>query len=219
MRARAIVSWSGGKDCMLALWEVRRELDVAALVTTVTADFQRISMHGVRASLLERQAAALGLALDPVAINYPCSNGEYEEKMRVAFARHQEAGVAKVICGDIFLEDVRRYREERLFGAEACVFPLWKRDSSELARQFLELGFQAVVCCVDTQALEKEFAGRLYDAAFLRDLPARVDPCGENGEFHTFVFAGPLFASPVRFRRGECVLREGRFHYCDLVGE
>ncbi len=218
MKPKALVSWSGGKDCLLALWETRHAFDIAALVTTVTDAFQRVSMHGVRLELLQRQAAALGIPLETIAIGYPCTNAEYEDKTRSAFERWRRAGVAKVICGDLFLEDVRRYREERLFGAEACVFPLWGRPTSELARQFLDLGFQAVVCCVDTKVLPLEFAGRPFDDAFLKDLPAEVDPCGENGEFHTFVHAGPLFAEPVLITCGERVLREERFGYCELVG-
>lgn len=217
MRPRALVSWSGGKDCLLALWEARAHFDVVALVTTITADFQRISMHGVRLELLQQQADALGVPLETVAIPYPCPNAEYEARMRAAFERRRTAGVSKVICGDIFLEDVRRYREERLFGADACVFPLWKRDSRQLAHDFVAQGFRAVVCCVDTQALDPSFAGRLYDRAFLEDLPPGVDPCGENGEFHTFAFAGPPFAQPVPFERGPGVLREKRFFYCDLL--
>ena len=216
MKPKAMVSWSGGKDCMLALWEAREDFDVVALVTTVTSDFQRISMHGVRVELLEEQAASLGIPLEQVAINYPCANGEYESKMRSTFGRLQETGVTAVLCGDLFLEDIRRYREEKLFGP-ACVFPLWQQDTARLARRFLELGFQAVVCCVDTQVLGQDFAGRLYDEAFLRDLPPTVDPCGENGEFHTFVFNGPLFAEPVTFTLGERILREKRFGYCDLL--
>jgi uncharacterized protein (TIGR00290 family) len=217
MKPRAIVSWSGGKDCTLALWDARAAYDVRALVTTVTGAFGRISMHGVRIELLERQAAALGVPLETVALNYPCTNDEYETKMRAAFRRFQDDGTGAVVCGDIFLEDVRRYREEKLFGPEACVFPLWRHDSAGLARRFLDAGFRAVVCCVDTQVLAPEFAGRLFDADFLRDLPAGVDPCGENGEFHTFVFAGPFFSRPVAFAPGERVLREARFCYADLL--
>lgn len=217
MKPKAIVSWSGGKDCMLALWHARTSFDIAALVTTVTAEFNRISMHGVRVELLQRQAASLGLPLSVVEIPYPCSNAIYEEAMRDAWNAARANGVERVICGDLFLEDVRRYREERLFGTGACIFPLWGRPTRELAGAFIGLGFQAVLCCVDTQALAADFAGRAFDAGLLRDLPAGVDPCGENGEFHTFVHAGPLFSAPIDFRRGKVVLRDGRFAYCDLV--
>jgi len=217
MKPKAIVSWSGGKDCLLALWHARTSFDIVALVTTVTRDFDRISMHGVRVELLRRQAESLGIALTMVEIPYPCPNAIYEEAMRDAWADAQRQGAEAVICGDLFLEDVRRYREERLFGPKACVFPLWQWPTREVAREFLDLGFRAVLCCVDTQALPGDFAGREYDAALLRELPAGADPCGEHGEFHTFVYAGPLFKEPIRLQRGETVLREGRFSYCDLV--
>ena len=217
MTMKALVSWSGGKDCMLALWHGRQSFDVAALLTTVTHEFDRISMHGVRVELLRRQADSLGLPLRTVEIPHPCSNAIYEQTMKDAWAEAQSQGIEAVICGDLFLEDVRRYREDRLFGAHACVFPLWRRPTSQVASEFIELGFRAVLCCVDTQALPGEFAGREFDDALLRELPAGVDPCGENGEFHTFVYAGPLFQTPIAFERGAVVLREGRFSYCDLV--
>ena len=217
MKPKALVSWSGGKDCMLALWHARASYDVVALLTTVTREFGRISMHGVRVELLRQQAASLGISLEIVEIPHPCTNVIYEQAMKKAWAHAQAQGIDRVICGDLFLEDVRRYREERLFGAEPCVFPLWRRSTSELAREFMSLGFRAVLCCVDTQALPADFAGREYDEALLRNLPASVDPCGENGEFHTFVHAGPLFKTPIAFQRGERVLREQRFSYCDLL--
>jgi uncharacterized protein (TIGR00290 family) len=216
-KPRAVVSWSGGKDSALALWHARADYDVTALVTTVTQPFERISMHGVRRALLEAQAAALGLRLVAVPIPSPCSNADYETAMRGALERERQAGAEFVICGDLFLEDIRRYREERLLAPGAGVFPLWGRDTALLARELIELGFQAVVCCVDTHALSAEFAGRVYDRHFLADLPPTVDPCGENGEFHTFVFAGPLFAQPVPWQLGDRVLRDGRFAYVDLL--
>jgi diphthamide synthase (EF-2-diphthine--ammonia ligase) len=143
---------------------------------------------------------------------------DYEARMRVVLEKHQRAGVTAVVCGDLFLEDVRRYREERLFtmGLKG-LFPLWRQDTTALARGFLALGFRAALCCVDTRALDARFAGRLYDSALLDELPAGIDPCGENGEFHTFVFDGPNFARPVEFQRGECVLRDEWFAYCDLL--
>lgn len=213
-----VVSWSGGKDSALALHELAPAYQVVALVTTVTKGYDRISVHGVRTALLEEQAAALGYPLDKVAIPPICTNEEYENRMRAALARHRDHGVSAVVCGDIFLEDVRRYREERLFtiGLRG-LFPLWQRDSAELARRFLDLGFQAILCCVDTQALDASFAGRWYDRTLLRDLPPGIDPCGENGEFHTFVADGPIFRRPVRFVPGERCLREERFCFCDLL--
>jgi diphthamide synthase (EF-2-diphthine--ammonia ligase) len=160
----------------------------------------------------------MGYAVDKVFISPGCSNQEYESTMRSALTCYQKSGVTSVICGDIFLEDVRKYREEKLFSAGLKgVFPLWKRDSSDLARRFISLGFQAVLCCVDTQALGREFAGRLYDSDLLAALPQKVDPCGENGEFHTFVFDGPNMSHPVAWKPGEIILRDNRFCYCDLI--
>lgn len=218
MHEKAIVLWSGGKDCTLALYETAEEYDIVALLTTVTSGYERISMHGVRTVLLEQQAAALNYPLEQVLISPRCTNEEYEERMRTALNRYRAAGVSHVVCGDIFLEDVRRYREERLFGNGLTgVFPLWHRNSRELAHRFIDLGFRAVLCCIDTHALDERFAGRVYDESLLAELPATVDSCGENGEFHTFVFAGPSFARPVPYTLGEYALREGRFGYRDLL--
>lgn len=220
MREKAVVLWSGGKDCALALYEAAADYDIVGLLTTVTSGYDRISMHGVRTQLLEQQAAALGYPLEQVLIPSRCGNDEYEERMREALGRYRAAGVSRVLCGDIFLEDVRRYREERLFREGLTgLFPLWHRNSLELADRFIHLGFRAVLCCVDTQVLDGRFAGRVYDATLLSELPAAIDPCGENGEFHTFVFAGPNFARPVPYTLGEYVLREGRFGYRDLLPE
>ena len=218
MKEHAIVSWSGGKDSALALYEAQKTYAIVALVTTVTEGYDRISVHGVRTRLLEQQAAALGYPVEKVVLCQLCTNDEYESKMRAALERHRQAGVSTVICGDIFLEDVRRYREERLFtvGLQGA-FPLWHRPSTELARQFLALGFRAILCCVDTTVLDAGFAGRLYDERLLADLPPGVDPCGENGEFHSFVFDGPTFKSPVECTAGERVLRDNRFCFCDLL--
>jgi uncharacterized protein (TIGR00290 family) len=218
MKDKAIVCWSGGKDSALALYETQEQYEITALLTTVTEGYERVSVHGVRTALLERQVEALGFPIEKVVISPLCTNEEYESKMRAALQKYQRAGATSVVCGDIFLEDVRRYREERLFrdGLQG-VFPLWKRDSTALARHFIALGFQAVLCCVDTHVLGREFAGRLYNGQLLEALPPGVDPCGENGEFHSFVFAGPNLTRPVAFRTGECVLRDGRFCFCDLL--
>jgi uncharacterized protein (TIGR00290 family) len=218
MKEKAIVSWSGGKDSALALYDAQKDFEIVALLTTVTEVYDRISVHGVRTSLLERQAHSLNCDLEKVNISPTCSNDEYEIKMRAALDGYRKAGVFSVICGDIFLEDVRRYREERLFTAGLKgVFPLWKRDTTELARRFMTLGFKAILCCVDTCVLDQEFAGRLYDQETLARLPPGVDPCGENGEYHSFVFDGPNMAHPVEYRVGERVLRDNRFCYCDLL--
>jgi uncharacterized protein (TIGR00290 family) len=213
-----LLSWSGGKDSSMALHALRQTpgVEVAGLLTTVTEDYDRISMHGVRRSLLERQAAEAGLPLHVVLIPRECSNEQYEERMTAVLTGIRDADIRRVAFGDLFLEDLRAYRESRLaaFGMEA-IFPVWGRDTAALARDFLRLGFAAVLVCVDTQTLAPSFAGRSFDEDLLRDLPPGVDPCGENGEFHTFVHAGPIFRSPVPFRRGE-VEDRGRFHFCDL---
>jgi uncharacterized protein (TIGR00290 family) len=217
MRERVLVSWSGGKDSALAWHALSGDFD-GALLTTVTEEYDRISMHGVRVELLRRQADALGLPLLTVSIPPRCTNEVYEERMRTALAAQREAGVRRVICGDIFLTDVRRYREERLFrDGLSGLFPIWGVDSRELAERFISLEFRAVLCCVDTQALDASFAGRFFDRALLADLPPGADPCGENGEFHTFVVDGPGFARPVPVRLGERTLREDRFAYVDLL--
>jgi uncharacterized protein (TIGR00290 family) len=219
MREKAVVSWSGGKDSVLALYEACQGFDIVALVTTVTLGYERVSIHGVRTALLERQTASLGFPLEQVAIAPVCTNADYETRMRMVLEQYRGAGVTSVICGDIFLEDVRKYREDRLLAPLGLkgVFPLWGRDSAALARRFIGLGFRALLCCVDTAALGAEFAGRLFDLGLLAELPAAVDPCGENGEFHSFVVDGPNFARPVGCRPGERVLRDNRFVYCDLL--
>jgi len=220
MRRSVLMSWSGGKDSALALHELLSDgrHRVAALLTTVTEDYDRISMHGIRRSLLEQQAASLGLPLEVVLIPKDCSNDTYERRMRETLERQKAAGVTAVAVGDIFLQDLRLHREQKLSeaGLEA-IFPIWGRDTTELARTFINLGFRGVVTCVDTQALNGSFAGRAFDERLLADLPPGVDPCGENGEFHTCVFDGPIFSTPVRFTKGEVVLRENRFLFCDLV--
>ena len=218
MAEKAVVLWSGGKDSTLALHETRQTHDVVALLTTVTEGYDRISMHGVRTTLLDQQASALGLPVEKVPIPSACCNADYETRMHAALEKYRQAGVTCAICGDLFLEDVRAYRERQLTAAGLQpLFPLWGRDTSELARHFLALGFRAVLCCIDAHALASSFVGRPYDAALLADLPPSADPCGERGEFHTFVCDGPGFARPVAWRPGECVLRDNRFWYCDLL--
>jgi uncharacterized protein (TIGR00290 family) len=215
-----VLSWSGGKDSSLALHVLRADpaVTVVGLLTTVTADYDRISMHGVRRSLLEKQAAAVKLPLHVVEIAAGSANDSYEQRMHFALAGLRSSGAETVAFGDIFLEDVRRFREEmtQRLGMSA-IFPLWGRDTAELALEFFDLGFRAVTTCVDTQQLDASFAGRWFDASFLRDLPPAVDPCGENGEFHTFVTEGPVLAHPVPIRLGELQLRDDRFQYCDLL--
>ena len=219
MSERILLSWSGGKDSALALHALRQrpDVEVAALLTTVTEDYDRISMHGVRRSLLERQAEETGLPLHIVWIPRECSNEIYDQRMTAALEGFRSTGIRRVAFGDLFLEDIRAYRESRLgsFQMEA-LFPVWGCDTTELARDFLRLGFAARLVCIDTQALPASFAGRPFDEDLLRDLPPGVDPCGENGEFHTFVHAGPIFRAPIPVRVGE-VEDRGRFQFCDLL--
>jgi uncharacterized protein (TIGR00290 family) len=222
MTEPVLVAWSGGKDSALALRAVLGDptLAVEALLTTVTREYDRISVHGVRRSLLRAQAAALGLPLVEMEIPAECPNATYEERFAAALraARERNARVRRCVFGDLFLEDVRRYREERLapLGWQG-VFPIWGHDTRAVARDFLDDGFRAVVVCVDSTSLAPSFSGREYDAAFLDDLPRNVDPCGENGEFHTFVFDGPLVRERVELTIGERVTRDERFVYTDLV--
>jgi uncharacterized protein (TIGR00290 family) len=214
-----LLSWSGGKDSCLALWELQRDtgLRVEALLTTVTRDYDRISMHGVRCELLQRQAGNLGLPLHTVSISKGSSNADYEAEMGRALSHYRGLGVEQVAFGDLFLEDIRAYRQKLLDAHRMQgVYPLWGRDTAHLVRDFIALGFKSVVVCVDPTKLDPRFAGRIIDAAFLAELPAGVDPCGENGEFHSFVFDGPCFRQPVRFALGERVCRES-FWFCDLL--
>jgi uncharacterized protein (TIGR00290 family) len=211
------LSWSGGKDSALTLWTLRDQgIEPLALITTVTDEYDRISMHGVRRELLCRQAQATGIPLVEVRIPPGCVNEVYEARMAQAFASPPLSDVQEVAFGDLFLEDVRAYRQTRLAANDMRGrFPLWGRDTGVLAREFIAAGFQAYVVCLDPRALDASFAGRTYDEQLLADLPASVDPCGENGEFHTFVHAGPIFAEPIACQTGEVVEREG-FVFCDL---
>ncbi len=220
MGTKAIMSWSGGKDSTMALCEVRRAggWEIEGLLTTITRDYDRVCMHGVRTALLEQQAAALELPLEKIYLDANGSQEAYETKMRTYLAGCRERGIQAVIFGDLFLQDVRQYRERHLAQAGVePVFPLWGQDTRALAERFLDAGFQAIITCVDLRALPQGFVGRRYDRAFLADLPAETDPCGERGEFHSFVYDGPLFRSPVPFQTGRTVVRENRFAYLDLI--
>ncbi len=214
-----VVAWSGGKDSALALREVLRSglYRVIALVTTCTEGYDRISMHGVRCALLAAQAESLGLPLVKVFIPQRCDNAEYEKRMKEVIFAFKSDGVSKVVFGDLFLEDIRAYRDRML--AEVgmtALYPLWGRDTTELASEFIDAGFEAMLVCVDPRKLEASFAGRRFDRQLLDDLPAGVDPCGENGEFHTFVSFGLIFQRPVECRQGPVVTREG-FIFADLL--
>jgi uncharacterized protein (TIGR00290 family) len=230
-REKVILSWSGGKDSAMALYELRRSdrYEVVALLTTVAAEYDRVSHHGVRASLLAAQAEAVGLPLEQLAIAvtspHPCRTDhgddvvmqEYERLMTEAMLRSKSQGVTAVAFGDIFLEQLRAYRESRLaqVGMRG-VFPIWQRDTRELVETFVDLGFRAYLTCVDSQKLGEAFAGRALDRDLLQDLPADVDPCGEHGEYHSFVWDGPIFREPVHVRVGEVVLRDVRY-FADLL--
>ena len=218
---QVLMSWSGGKDSCLALYEIQKEQNcrTAALLTTVTRDYDRISMHGVRRVLLERQAASLNLPLRQVLINAGATNEEYEREMAEAFSLYRADGIDTVVFGDLFLEDVRAYRDQFLARHDMRgLYPVWGRDTSEFIEEFIELGFKAVITCVNGAVLDPSFAGTMIDEDFLSALPPHVDPCGENGEFHTFVFDGPAFKEAVRFSVGERVARDS-FWFCDLVPE
>ena len=213
--------WSGGKDSAMALHTLlqRNEFRIAALLTTVTEGYERISMHGVRRELLHRQAQSIALPLHEVRIPQQCVNSIYEARMEEALRIHFDQGVRKVAFGDIFLEDLRAYREKNLarIGMTA-LFPIWKRDTRELIRSFHANKFRAITVCVDPKAIAPTFAGRELDDSFFLDLPPHADLCGENGEFHTFVFDGPIFQSPIPIRTGEIVNRDG-FIFCDILPE
>jgi len=220
MAEKVLFAWSGGKDSAMALYELHKtgRSEVAALLSVITEDFDRISIHGVRRALLEKQARSLGLPLEKIFISKTSSNEEYEERMKETLLRFKRDHVTSVVFGDIFLEDLRKYREGNLAKAGLKgIFPVWKRDTTELANTFIESGFKAVITCIDSQVLDGSFAGRDFDKQFLRDLPPDVDPCGENGEFHSFVYAGPIFKDEVLFDLGETVLRDNRFFFRDLV--
>jgi uncharacterized protein (TIGR00290 family) len=213
------VSWSTGKDSAWALEAIRREgrLEIGGLLTTVTDGYGRVSMHGVRESVLELQAVRAGLPLYRVRIPAGCVNADYERAMENVLAQSREEGITHVVFGDLFLEDVRRYREERFASSGVTpLFPLWGRDTRRLAREMLDAGLEATVVSLDPARLPASFAGRPFDRRFLEDLPAEVDPCGENGEFHTCVTAGPMFDGPVAVSAGEVVRRDG-FVFADLV--
>lgn len=234
MKPKALFNWSSGKDSALALYKILQEnqYEVNTLLTSINKEFQRISMHGVHVLLLERQASLLGIPLTKMELPKEPSMEEYQEIMNTTMAKIKAQGITQSIFGDIFLEDLRQYREKQLntIGMQA-VFPLWKQNTSDLIQEFLQLGFKTIVTCVNGTYLDKSFAGRIIDQQFLDDLPENVDPCGENGEFHTFTFDGPIFKNPVQFEIGETVKKtypkpktnpedhdeEYIFWFCDLI--
>ncbi|MVO08151.1 diphthine--ammonia ligase [Flavobacterium sp. TP390] len=240
MKKKAIFNWSSGKDSALTLYKIlqENEYEIETLLTSVNSQYQRISMHGVRIELLEKQAELMGLPLTKMMIPEMPTMEIYDEVMRKTLLEFKEKGIDYSIFGDIFLEDLRKYREDKLALANFTgVFPLWKKDTKALIEEFLELGFKTIIVCVNEKYLGKEFVGRVIDENFINDLPPNVDPCGENGEFHTFTFDGPIFSKPVPFELGEIVYRKYEptnsssndvcktedspytygFWYCDLI--
>jgi len=236
----AYMNWSGGKDSSLCLARVLEEgiYDVKALLTSVNAHHNRISMHGVRRELLEAQAASIGLPLQTLELDEQPGMKEYEQATMEKVAALKARGCTHSLFGDIFLEDLRRYREEQLQRQDMqCVFPLWKVSTAELIREFLDKGFKAIIVCVNSRFLDQRFCGRLIDESLLQDLPPTIDPCGENGEYHSFVFEAPFFSSPIAFQKGDIVYREYKapaadpgtdsnemnqgssqgFYFCDLL--
>lgn len=229
---KAVFNWSGGKDSSLALHKVLGdgEFEVAHLLTTVNGFHNRVSMHGVRVELMERQAESIGIPLHQVRLTEMPSMEEYNQNMAESWKKFKEEGIGYSVFGDIFLEDLRKYREEQLaqVGLQA-VFPIWKQPTIDLLRSFIDLGFKAVLVCINEKYLDRSFAGRLIDESFIQDLPSNVDPCGENGEYHSFVFDGPIFKKPIVFAKGEIVYRKYEpapnstseydtgFFYCDLI--
>lgn len=234
MKSKAVFNWSSGKDSALALYKIQQEnkTEITTLLTTINKEFQRISMHGVHVSLLEKQAESMGIPLIKMELPKEPSMEEYRDIMSKTMTDIQSLGITRSVFGDIFLEDLRQYREDQLkaIGMEA-VFPLWKQNTTDLIHEFLSLGFKTIVTCVNETYLDKSFAGRVIDRDFINDLPENVDPCGENGEFHTFTFDGPIFKAPVPFEIGETVKKtypkpkaspeeedgEYVFWFCDLI--
>jgi uncharacterized protein (TIGR00290 family) len=222
MRTPVVMSWSGGKDSAMALYELTNslEFEVVALLTTVSEEYKRISHHGVREILLQQQADAIGIHLDKVYLpsnnSHPCTNQVYEDIMGRAMRHYQDRGINTVGFGDLFLEDLRAWREKNLatIGMRG-IFPIWKRDTTKLARQIIDLGFRAYLSCVEGK-LGEGFVGRAFDQDLLHDLPAGIDPCGEYGEFHSYVYDGPIFRQPVDVQVGQIVMRDGRY-YADLL--
>jgi uncharacterized protein (TIGR00290 family) len=230
-KARAYMNWSGGKDSSLSLHKILNSdnYEITHLLTSINSTHDRISMHGVRRALLEAQAESIGILLKTIELPEEPDMPTYEKNMKEAVYDLKSDGCTHAVFGDIFLEDLRAYRESKLSQLNMnCVFPLWQQNTLALAKEFIALGFRSVVVCVNDQYLDKSFCGRIIDESFLAELPANVDPCGENGEFHSFVFDGPLFREKISFSMGETVYRKYHspdtkadsvgFYFTDLVG-
>lgn len=220
MKTKVLMSWSGGKDSALALYYILKDsnYEIISLITTVTEGYDRISMHGVRNELLELQAKEIGLPLHKIIIPQKCSNEDYQSIMSVEMTHFKEIGINHVIFGDIYLEDIRQYREEQLSKLDMkAIFPLWGIDTKQISDTFIKEGFKTIISCVDTNAIDKKFSGRIYDNDLLNDLPESCDVCGENGEFHTFLFDGPIFKNKISIKTGRQTMREERFFYTDIL--
>ncbi|MDC3417562.1 diphthine--ammonia ligase [Aquibacillus salsiterrae] len=219
MKEKIAVSWSGGKDSTLALYKLLQEDNyiVDSLFTTITEGYNRISVHGVREALLEQQAESIGIPLRKMYIPQESSHNIYKERMTEQLKQMKKDGIETVMFGDIFLEDVRAYREELINEQKMqAVFPIWGVPTEQLVKEFLSLGFQTVTTCIDSEKLSNDFLGRTIDDSFIQQLPEHVDVCGENGEFHTFTFTGPLFDKKINFTVGD-IVEKGRFHFCELL--
>jgi len=227
----AYMNWSGGKDSALCLYKSlqSQQYQITNLLTSVNAVHDRISMHGIRRSLLEAQAKAIGISLDTIELPEQPGMEDYEQQMMYKVNKLKQSGCTHAIFGDIFLEDLRKYREDKLNEAGIqCVFPLWKENTTALVHEFIGLGFKSIIVCVNEQYLDKSFCGRIIDESFLADLPANVDPCGENGEFHSYVFEAPIFKETIHYKKGDIVYKKYEapknsdasaygFYFCDLI--
>jgi len=217
---KAALSWSGGKDSALALYEIKQKKDITVelLLTTVSKEYDRVSMHGIRRTLLIEQAKSINIPLIIIELPVDCTNEQYNLIMKEEMLKLRKKGISSVIFGDIFLEDIRSYREENLSKVEMkAIFPLWNKNTKDLAHRFIGLGYKAIITSIDSHYLDKSFLGRIFDYDFLRDLPKNVDICGEHGEYHTFVFNGPSFNKNIVFKTGEVKLEKERFYYLDLI--
>jgi len=225
MKPKAYFNWSSGKDSSLALYKSLMEYDIATLYTSINRETQRVSMHGVKVDLLKKQAESIGIPLTILSLTPTLSMEDYEKELLTSLNRFKKENINTAIFGDIFLEDLKNYRTEQLKKIEiSAVFPIWKMSTENVIEELIDLGFKAVVTCIDNSVLDKSFVGRIVDKDFIKDLPTNVDVCGENGEFHTFVFDGPIFSKPIKFEIGEKVYKECEennktygFWYCDLV--
>lgn len=219
MKEKVLFSWSGGKDSALALYEVQQagRYEVVSLITTLSGEHKRSFMNNIREQLLERQSQSMGLAMEKVFVSEKDSKKDYESQMRKILKRHLTKGVKSVVFGDIFLEDLKRQRQNNLAKLKMkAIFPLWNKETSRLAKKIIRLGFKAIITCTDSSILNNNFTGREYDENFLSELGSNIDACGENGEFHTFVYDGPIFHKKVPFTKSKVIIKNKNFHYCDL---